>query len=200
MTSEAVVRRPLLLVAIDAKSHRVIDHTLRYRHLAQITMTRRALHLPPDMRCMIEPHVRLFHKSINPLPRDVLTPLRGRAQRLDPRIIRLADLFMTAHTYIDTGNAGARALHHAQVAVLAEKADIVGMDLMGELDGLHRPRLDAEEMSGGIAEARMRGGEGGRRPSFGRVRIERRPRISRHARLLDTAAEDRQHRCDHYRA
>ena len=200
MTGQAVVRRPLHLVAIDTKPHRVIDHTLRDRHLAQITMTRRAFHLCPDMRRVIEPHMRLFYKSINPLPRDVLPALRGRSQRLDPRIARLANLFMTAHTYIDAGKSGARALHDAQVAVFAEKADIVGMDFVRKLDRLLGPGLDAEEMPGGIAETGMRRREGGRRPSFGRVRIGRRPRISRHARLLDTAAQDRQHCCDHYRA
>src|SRR5437667_732495 len=136
VTRQAVVRRPLLPVAIEAESHRVIDDTLSDGHLREIAMTGRALHLRPDMRRMIEPHVRLFHKSINPLPCDILTTLCGRAQRLDSRIARFADLLMTAHTYIDAGKAGARPLHHAEVTVLAEESDVVGMDLMGKFNRL----------------------------------------------------------------
>ena len=43
VTGQAVVRRPLLPVAIDAESHRVVDDTLSDRHLREIAMTGRAV-------------------------------------------------------------------------------------------------------------------------------------------------------------
>src|SRR5437016_6289143 len=110
MTDQAVVRRALLLVAIDAESHGVIDDALGHRHLRQIAVAVRAFDLRANVRRMIEPNMRLFDKSIHTLPRDIFAALGGRAQRLDARVGGIADVFMAAHTYIDAWDSGARAL------------------------------------------------------------------------------------------
>ena len=119
MARQTVVTRTLLLMAVDAKTHRVIDHALGHRHLRQIPMTGRTIHLRPDMRRMIKPHVIFRDKPIHPLPGQILTLLCRRPDHLNPRILLIADIFMAAHAHIDTGNPSARALHDARMAGIA---------------------------------------------------------------------------------
>lgn len=191
MASEAIVRCPLLLMTIDAKPHRVIDGALRHGHLRQVAVTGRALDLGADVRRMIEPHVRFFEKSVNALPRHVLAASRVVAQRLNARIRRIADIFMTGHAEVHARYAGPRPALDAAVTLLALDSNIVeGMNFMREFDRLMSLRLDTQKMSGRIAESRVRGRERGTTPSLRGVWIRRSARITRDVGLR-TATHDR---------
>ena len=190
MTRQAVVGRPLLLVAINAKAHRVIDHALRNRHLHQITVTSRTLHLRPDMRRVIESHVSLSDESVDTLPGKVFSTFRMIAQRLDSRITRVPNILMTAHADIDARNSRSRPLAHAGMAGITIDADIIGMDLMREIDRLLRLGLDVQEISGRISESRMRSSKYRRTPSLGDVWIGDPLRVSRNFRLLHATERD----------
>ena len=143
MARQAVVGRPLLLVAINAKAHRVIDGALGDGHLRQIAMTGRALDFRTDMRRMIEPDMRFPDESVNPLPGKVFSALRSFAQRLDSWIGSVANVLMTAHADIDARNYSPRAPADAGVTRIAIDPDIVRMDLMRKIDRLLRFRPDA---------------------------------------------------------
>jgi hypothetical protein len=95
VTRQTIIRSALLLMAIDAKPHRMIHNPLRHRHLAEIPVAHRAIHFRADMRRVIEAHVRLFPESVNPLPRHVFIALRMVPQRLDAGIRRIPDILMT---------------------------------------------------------------------------------------------------------
>ena len=151
MARQAVVGRPLLLVAIDAKTHRVIDGALGNGHLHDITMTGGAPHLRPDMRRMIEPDVRFPDEPVNPLPRNVFSALGVITQRLDSRIGSVANVLMTTHADIDARNSRPSALAHPRVTGVAVDANIVGMDVMREIDRLLRPRLDIQKIPSRIS-------------------------------------------------
>ena len=191
MTRQAVVTRTLLLMAVDAKTHRVIDHAFGHRHLGQIPMAGRTIHLRPDMGSVVKPDVILRDKSIHALPGKILTLLRRRPDHLNPRILLIADIFMAAHAHIDTRNPGPRPLHHARMAGIAGDADIVGMDLVREIDRLDGFRPDVQKIFRGGFKAGMRGRECRRTPALRHVRIAGPVRVSRHLRLLHAAGEAR---------
>jgi hypothetical protein len=71
VTGHAVVRCLLLLVALDAKTHRVIDNFLRHGHVGNIAMTGGTLDFGANMGGMIELNVRLLDPSVDALPRNV---------------------------------------------------------------------------------------------------------------------------------
>ena len=194
MARQAIVTRTLLLMAVDAKTHRVIDHPLGHRHLGQIPMAGRTIHLRPDMGSVVKPDVILRDKSIHALPGKILTLLRRRTDHLNPRILLIADIFMAAHAHIDTRNPGPRPLHHARMAGIAGDADIVGMDLVREIDRLDGFRPDAQKIFRGGFKAGMRGREGRRTPPLRHIRIARPRRVSRHLRLLHAAEHDSDNR------
>ncbi len=150
MTSQAVDRRALLLVTVKAESHRVIDDALGYRHLREIAVAVRTVDLRPDVRRMIEPHVRFSNESINPLPGDIFTALRARAQRLDSRIAGVSDVFVTAHADIDARNSCPRARLHSGMTGVAEHSNVICMNFMGEIDRLLRFWPDIEEINGSV--------------------------------------------------
>src|SRR5438445_853395 len=139
---QAVDGRRLLPMAINAKAHGVIDGPLGNRHLREIAMTGRALDLCSNMRRVIEPQVRFPKEPINALPGEVFSTLCMIAQRLDSRIAGVANVLMTTHTDIDAWNSRARPLAHPRMAGVARDADIIGMDLMREVDRLLCLRLD----------------------------------------------------------
>ena len=60
-------------MTLDAKTHRVIDNSLRHRHLGDIAMTGGTLDFGANMGGMIEPNVRLLDPSVDTLPRNVFT-------------------------------------------------------------------------------------------------------------------------------
>ena len=187
MTRQTIVRRTLLLMTIDTKTHRVIDHAFGHRHLGQIPMAGRTIHLRPDMGSVVKPDVILRLKSIHPLPRQILTLLRRRADHLNPRILLIADIFMAADAHIDTRNSSPRPLHHARMAGIAGDADIIGMDLVREIDRLDGFGPDAQKIFRRGFKARMRGRKCRRAPPLRHVRIARPRRVSRHLRLLHAA-------------
>src|SRR2546426_886098 len=127
MTGQAVDGRPLFLMAINAKAHRMIDGALGDGHLHDIPMAVRALDFRPDMRRMIEPDVRFPDESVNPLPGNVFSALCKVAQGLDSGIDDVADVLMTTHADIDARNSRPRPLTHPRVTGVAKDADIVGM-------------------------------------------------------------------------
>ena len=151
MTSQAVVGGALLFMAFDAKAHRVIDHALGDRHLRQIPVTVGAIHLRPNVGGMIEPDVRFPDEPVNPLPRNVFSALGVITQRLDSRIGSVANVLMTTHADIDARNSRPSALAHPRVTGVAVDANIVGMDVMREIDRLLRPRLDIQKIPSRIS-------------------------------------------------
>ena len=160
-------------MAIDTKPHRMIHNALRYRHLGHIPMTRRALDLRPDMRRMVEPHMRFFEKSIHPLPRHVFVSPGMIAQCLDARIGRITDILMTRHADIDARNSGTSSFFDAKMAIGTTDSDVGCMNLMWKIDRLLGGGLDAQEMSRRIAETGMCGRKCRRTPSPRQIRIER---------------------------
>jgi hypothetical protein len=171
MARQAIVRSAFLFVTINTKPHRMIHNPLSDRHLTEIPMTGCAIHLRPDMRRMVETHVRLFDKSIDALPGHIFVPLRMIPERLDPRVGRIPDVLMTRHADIDAGNSGARALFDPEMTIRAAHADVDRVNFMRKVDWLLGLGFNAQEMAGGIAEGRMRRGESGRTPPLRRVRI-----------------------------
>ena len=109
MAGQAIVGRAFLLMTIDAKLHRVIDHTLGDSHLSQIAVTRCAIDIRANMRRMIETHVRFIEKTIDALPRHVLSALCICAERLNARITGIADIFVTSHAKVDARNSCTRS-------------------------------------------------------------------------------------------
>src|SRR5687767_5139777 len=59
VTGQTVDRRLVFPVAAHAEAHVEIDVPLRDRLLANVAVTRRALHLGADVRSVVELHVRL---------------------------------------------------------------------------------------------------------------------------------------------
>ena len=160
MTSEAIVRCPLLLVTIDAKAHRVIDRALRHGHLREIAVTGRALDLSENVRRMFESHVGFFEKSVNAFPRHVFATLCVISQRLNARIGSIADVFMTRHAEVDAWYARSRAAFGAGMTLPALDPGFVEcMNFMRKFDRLMRLRLNAQKMFGRIAGAGVRRGK-----------------------------------------
>src|SRR5262249_7208886 len=148
--------RRLLLVAVDAKAHGVVDGPLGNRHLREIAMTGRALDLCPVVRSMIEPHMRFSKEPVNALPAEVFSTLCMIAQRLDSRIAGVANVLMTTHTDIDAWNSSSRPLAHTGMAGVAIDADIIGMDLVREFDRLLRFRPDVQIIPGRVPQSGVR--------------------------------------------
>ena len=139
MAGQAVDRRPPLLVTIEAETHRVVDDALCNGHLPDVAVTRHTFHTGPDVRSMIESHVRFLEKPIDTLPRHVFTALRIISQRLNALVPRVANVFMTSHTEVDAGQTGPRTRSHSCMAILAFDADLVDdVNLMRKIDRLLR--------------------------------------------------------------
>src|ERR687888_605202 len=105
MTGQAIVRRALLLVAADAKTHRVVDDPLSHSHLREVAMAHRTFDSRPNVRRVIEPHVGFFKKSEYTLPGHVLASFGVVPERLDPWISGISNVLVTGHADIDAGNA-----------------------------------------------------------------------------------------------
>ena len=191
VTGQAIDRRPFLLVTADAKPHRMIHRPLRYGHLRQIAVAGRAFHVRADVGRVIETNVGFLDESIDALPWHVFIPLGILSQRLNSRIGRIADIFMTIHTDIDARNPGARALFHSGMASRAVHSDIDGMSFMRKIDRLLRLGLDIQKMFCGGAKTGVCRGKGRRTPSLGGIRIRRPAGVAGHARLLPTTKQDR---------
>src|SRR5258707_576780 len=120
MTGQTVIRRVLLLVAVYAEAHVVVDGALGDRHGGEIAVTGLAVHARADVRRVVEAHVRFAGEAVDALPRD-LDPLVGIAgHQLDQRLVG-RDLTVADHAGLDAGNAGDRPLVGALVAVGADR-------------------------------------------------------------------------------
>ena len=143
MTGHAVVGRALLFMATDAEAHVVVHDALGDRHLRQITVAGRAVHLRAYMRSVVKTDVRFLVEPVHSLTRHVFVALCMIAQSLDARVRRIADIFMTRHADIDAGNSGASALFDALMTIRASDSDIDGVDFMRKIDRLLRLGSDA---------------------------------------------------------
>ena len=85
VTRQAVIRGSPLGVAIDAKSHRQIDVSLRYRLLCDCAVAGRAVDIRSKMRSVVEPDVRFTREAVYALPRQVLSLRFECSELLDPR-------------------------------------------------------------------------------------------------------------------
>jgi len=144
VASEAIVRSALLLMARDAKAHRVRHRPLGHCHLRDIAVTRSALNAGANVRRMIETHMRFFGKSVHALPWDFFLALRVIAQGLNARVPHITDIFVTGHAHINARNPGTRTGSHTGMAFVAFDADFVeSVNLVRKIDGLLWLGLDA---------------------------------------------------------
>jgi len=172
MAGQTVVRCALLFVTVNAKAHFVVDHALGHGHLRDIAVTSGTIDPGPNVRGVIESHMRFFEESIYTLPRQVFTTLRGRPKKLNPRIFIIANVFMTSHAEIDARQPGARALRHTRVTFGAFDSDFIDvMDVVRELDRLFWLGLDAQIVSGSVAVGGVRSRECRGTPALRGVRV-----------------------------
>ena len=161
VTGHAVVRCLLLLVALDAKTHRVNDNFLRYSHVRNISMTRGTLDFGANMGGMIELNVRLLHPSVDALPRNVfafflilkdLHSFRGGS-----RFIRV----VTRYACRNAGNVCDGTFVDAIVAVIALtfQARLVDVNGMGVRDRLLGLGPDSKEMPECLGHRRVSRGK-----------------------------------------
>src|SRR5262245_37433866 len=147
MASQAVIRCRITFVTIDAKTHCVIHCPLRHSHLRNFPMAHDAVDLRANVCRMVETDMRLFKKSVDTLPGHVLTPFGMVAQLLNPRIVRVADVFVTTYAEVDAGNPSACAGSDAAMAVLAFDSNLVKrVDVVWKIDRLLRLRFDVEKV------------------------------------------------------
>ena len=78
MARHAIHRRIVLLVALNAKTHRVIHFALGHRLRVHVAVACGAIHARANVRRVIELHMRGRLESVNALPRNVLA---ARADR-----------------------------------------------------------------------------------------------------------------------
>jgi hypothetical protein len=107
-------------------------------------MTFGALDTGANVRSVVESHVRLVKKSVNPLPGQIFTALGVISQQLNSLIGSVADVFMTTHAKVDAWNSSARPARSSGVAFCAFDSDFVdGVNLVRKIDRLLQSGLDA---------------------------------------------------------
>src|SRR5262245_40919128 len=85
MTRQTIVRRVLLPVTVHAESHRQIDVSLGHGLLRDRAVTGRAFHVRPDVRRVVEMHVRSVRVAVDALPGEIVAALLNRGHLLDER-------------------------------------------------------------------------------------------------------------------
>src|SRR5260221_10242312 len=131
MTRQTVIRRVLLLVAVHAEAHVVIDGALGDRHGGEIAVTGLAVYARADVRRVVETDVRFAGEAVDALPRDLEALVGVAGHLLDQRPVG-RNLTVADHAGLDAGDAGDRTLVGALVAVGADR-------LLGDV-GLVRKR------------------------------------------------------------
>lgn len=157
MTRHAINRSVLLLMAIDTKPHRMVHFALRHRLLLHVAMANGAIHSRPDMRRMVELHVRGGLEAVHALPRDVLASRSVRREFLDLRFIG-GDHLMAGHTEVDAWNSRIRALIDPNVALRTLHA-VRQMNFMRISDRLDGFRANAKKFANSIVNRGMRRSE-----------------------------------------
>jgi len=128
MTCSAILRRVVLAVTTQTRSHVVLYKWLRGRCLCHIAVTPGALHPRAHVRCMLEFHQGGWIKTVNPLPWN-LTPRGGkRGNFLDFRIAG-SDFGVTQHALGYRRNCRARAGVGAAVTIQALQS-VLNVNLM----------------------------------------------------------------------
>ena len=148
MTGNAVHIDSLRLVAAQAKAHRQVLGSHRYRAVGYIAMALLAANSIADVRGMLESDVRSRIRPEDGLPGDVLTFGGIGGEFLNFRIIG-GNALMACHTKADAGNSGIRSLGYARMAALALEA-VLDMNLVIKRDRLHGCWLQIEIFSNGI--------------------------------------------------
>ena len=157
MTRNTIHRRVLFPVALHAKTHRVIDLTLGYRLRVHIAMAFGAVHSGPNVRRVIEFHMRGRLESVHALPRNVFAPRAVGCELLDLGFVG-CDHLMAGHAEIDARDSGVGALIDAHMAVSALHP-VGQMYFVGEGDRLFGLRARTEELPNRVADGAMRRGE-----------------------------------------
>ena len=156
MTGQAVDRRLLLVVTVDAEPHRQIDIPLSDRLTRDVAVTRRAVDVRTNVRRVIELHVRLFGESIHALPRQVETFRAHLGDQLDPRAIG-GDRVMADHARSHARKPRYRTHRHAFVTVLGTRDFLPDVNDVRKLQRLYRLGTPAEEIIHRGSECRTRG-------------------------------------------
>ena len=144
-------------MALDAKTHRVIDNSLRHGHVGNIAMTSGALDFGANMGGMIELNVRLLHPPVDALPRNVfaffliLKDLHSFGGGC--RFVRV----VTRYACRNAGDVCDRTFVDAVVAVLAIAFQARLMDVNGvrPRDRLLGLGPDSKEMPEGLGYRRV---------------------------------------------
>ena len=123
MTCHAVVRRLNYNVALDAKTHRVTDHTQGVGHVPDFAVTRGAIDIIADVRSVIETNVRDRGKSVHPLPWNIFLLVLVVGNLLQFRLVG-RHVLMTLPTFIDGGNLSHWACSHTLMAIHAVQFDL----------------------------------------------------------------------------
>jgi hypothetical protein len=144
MTGEAVNRRTVLVMAVDAEPHGQIDIALSDPLLADVAVAGGTLDLRPNMWRMIEPDVRFRDETVHPLPRKVETLLTEGRQLLNPGPVSSYDR-VTDHAGRHAGNAGHRPGRHTLVTEIARDL-LADMNVVWKIERLLGNRTPTEEV------------------------------------------------------
>jgi len=173
MAGHALIGCIPLAVTRDAVAHAQHDVPLRDGLLRDVTVTRRAFEVRANMRRMIESDVRRLRIPEDALPREINALLLHRRYTLDERFVdrnrRMAD-----KARVDTGKTGRPPPRHAFVAHFRTTDALPGMNVVRELDGLHRRGPAPEEIPHRCRERRAGGCVNGGRMGTGGGRVRRR--------------------------
>src|SRR5438128_736497 len=157
MTRQTIVRRVLLLVAVHAESHGVIDDALGDRHVRHVAVARGAVHLRADVRRVIEADVRFRIEAVHALPRNLDALVGVRRHLFDERLAR-RNLTVADHACLDAGDAGDRSSFHGLVTVGALRL-LLDVRLVRERERLLRTGMRVEEMARRFARTAVRSRE-----------------------------------------
>src|SRR5574337_620385 len=116
MTGDAIYRRLLLAMAIEAIAHRQVHGADSYGLLRQVAVALGARHASPNVRCVVELHMRRGLEPVDALPGDVFTSRQVSRDLLDFRLVGRDDL-VAGHAEIDAGNARVRPLVDSRMAI-----------------------------------------------------------------------------------
>src|SRR4029450_8519875 len=116
-----------------AVAHAQIDVALGDRLLADVAVTRRALHVCANVRRVIELHVRGRRVPVHALPRQVDSPGAHRRDLLDPWTVD-GDRVVADHAGPDARKTGDRSCRDAFMAVIGTGDLFRNMHLVWELD------------------------------------------------------------------
>src|SRR5262245_31403410 len=117
MTRQAVVRRVLLPMTGYALAHAERDVALGDGLMRDITVTRRALDVRPDVWGVVELYVRRLRIPVDTLPREVEPFFRHRRDLLNARLVGRNGR-MANQAGIDARQAGLRPFGDALMTVL----------------------------------------------------------------------------------